>query len=162
MQPNSRVKIVGKVKGKMRPRFSRVNGRMYTPRTQQEYEELITAEYKRQGGRKYSGAVRVLIVIFRQLPKSAPKKIESDADLMKPDVDNVAKSVLDALNGVAYDDDAQVVALDVLKAPRARNPEGDDVMYVEVGQAPEATEKLLQAVQNSVNRCEKSRAISRS
>ena len=29
--------------------------------------------------------------------------------LVKPDIDNVVKLVMDALNGVAYDDDKQVV-----------------------------------------------------
>jgi Holliday junction resolvase RusA-like endonuclease len=33
----------------------------------------------------------------------------------KPDVDNIAKSILDALNGAAYDDDKQVVALMIHK-----------------------------------------------
>lgn len=36
----------------------------------------------------------------------------------KPDVDNVAKSVLDALNGAAYGDDSQVTRLEVIKCPR--------------------------------------------
>ena len=29
----------------------------------------------------------------------------------KPDVDNIAKAVLDALNGIAYDDDKQITSL---------------------------------------------------
>ena len=33
----------------------------------------------------------------------------------KPDTDNIAKAILDALNGVAYYDDAQVVELHVVK-----------------------------------------------
>lgn len=33
----------------------------------------------------------------------------------KPDCDNIAKTILDALNGLAYDDDAQVVYLSVYK-----------------------------------------------
>ncbi len=33
----------------------------------------------------------------------------------KPDCDNIAKIILDALNGLAYDDDAQVVKLYVEK-----------------------------------------------
>ena len=38
----------------------------------------------------------------------------------KPDADNVAKSVLDALNGVAWLDDAQVTHLSVRKLERRR------------------------------------------
>ena len=33
----------------------------------------------------------------------------------KPDADNIAKSVLDALNGFAYNDDNQIVCLTVQK-----------------------------------------------
>ena len=33
----------------------------------------------------------------------------------KPDADNLAKAILDALNGVAYPDDAQIVKLTVRK-----------------------------------------------
>ena len=34
---------------------------------------------------------------------------------VKPDTDNIAKSILDALNGIAYKDDKQVVTLSVKK-----------------------------------------------
>ena len=34
---------------------------------------------------------------------------------IKPDCDNIAKIVLDALNGLAYDDDSQVTELEVHK-----------------------------------------------
>ncbi len=34
----------------------------------------------------------------------------------KPDIDNVVKAVLDALNGVAYRDDTQVIELHVRKS----------------------------------------------
>ena len=34
---------------------------------------------------------------------------------MTPDTDNLAKSILDALNGLAYDDDKQIVELEVKK-----------------------------------------------
>ena len=33
----------------------------------------------------------------------------------KPDCDNIAKIILDALNGIAYDDDSQVAMLNVVK-----------------------------------------------
>lgn len=35
--------------------------------------------------------------------------------MQKPDSDNIAKAILDALNGVAYYDDSQVVGLTVKK-----------------------------------------------
>jgi len=33
----------------------------------------------------------------------------------KPDLDNIAKIILDSLNGIAYKDDSQVVSLTVIK-----------------------------------------------
>jgi Holliday junction resolvase RusA-like endonuclease len=35
--------------------------------------------------------------------------------IVKPDIDNVSKCILDALNGIAYEDDNQVVELNVIK-----------------------------------------------
>nr|DAN73502.1 MAG TPA: Endodeoxyribonuclease RusA [Caudoviricetes sp.] len=58
--------------------------------------------------------------IHRELPKSRPKRLLAELDTAKPDIDNVTKAVLDALNGVAYDDDKQVVSLRVTKLPRTR------------------------------------------
>ena len=45
---------------------------------------------------------------------------ERENDTFKPDVDNIAKAVLDALNGVAFEDDSQVVRLRCSKHPRKR------------------------------------------
>lgn len=47
------------------------------------------------------------------------------------DAYNVAKIVLDALNGVAWDDDAQVVSLTVSKLNRTRSPERLSVSVTE-------------------------------
>jgi Holliday junction resolvase RusA-like endonuclease len=39
----------------------------------------------------------------------------SERPTKKPDLDNLAKSVLDALNGVIYQDDSQIVSLHMTK-----------------------------------------------
>jgi Holliday junction resolvase RusA-like endonuclease len=55
-----------------------------------------------------------------EIPKSWPKW-KRDAALLgiytpgRPDIDNVAKAVLDAFNGIVYKDDAQVYELTVKK-----------------------------------------------
>ena len=68
--------------------------------------------------------VAVAVLTTRNV-KSGFRRREGDShdDLQKPDADNIAKLVLDALNGVAYDDDSQVFALYVLKLPRRRGNE---------------------------------------
>ena len=40
----------------------------------------------------------------------------------KPDADNIAKVVCDALNGVAYKDDTQIVSLHIKKSYTADEP----------------------------------------
>lgn len=68
-----------------------------------------------------TGPVFIAITAYHPIPKSANKAdraaMESNARLpmRKPDADNIGKIILDALNGVAYKDDSQVVGLLVLK-----------------------------------------------
>lgn len=64
--------------------------------------------------------VIVTVDVYRPLPESRPRRVRSEPDTFKPDADNVAKLVMDALNGLAWVDDAQVVDLHVRKHPRAR------------------------------------------
>ena len=74
--------------------------------------------------------VAVSVRVFRRLPKSTPRRVSEEPDVGKPDADNVAKLVMDALNGHAYEDDAQVTSLRVTKMPRSRR--SGDHMEVEV------------------------------
>ncbi len=111
------------VRGKGRVRFVRATGRTYTPDKTAEAMELIRMAYAKesQGLMAEKGVpVRVSITTARGMPKSRPKRVEEEPDVYKPDADNVAKLVLDALNGVAWADDTQVTALTVQKFPRDR------------------------------------------
>lgn len=117
--------VLGKVRGKGRPRFAR-GGHAYTPKGTREYEGLIREAFEnapRRPPEPFSGPIAVCIMTYRQLPKSTPKSVSSEPDVHKPDIDNVAKIVLDALNGVAWLDDVQVVILTVSKLRRTRSPE---------------------------------------
>lgn len=114
--------IETKVKGKQRPRFRRVGNyvQTYTPKETQALEKMIAAKYKAEGGKLYEGTVEVVIAACFRPAKSLSKK--KQYELMnhlycdkKPDIDNIAKLVLDALNGVAYTDDKNVVSLKVVK-----------------------------------------------
>lgn len=68
-----------------------------------------------------SGELAVSIEAHYSIPTSKPKKMQAamrDGAMRpttKPDIDNVIKAVLDGLNGVAYADDSQVVALSASK-----------------------------------------------
>lgn len=109
--------IPGPPQGKARPRFSSRSGTVYTPTKTVLYERKIAKAYKAEGGYKYLDGcyVRVLIRAYFPVPKSWPRRRKEMAlagDIRpskKPDVDNIIKIVLDGLNGVAYEDDKQVV-----------------------------------------------------
>ena len=111
------------VRGKGRVRFVRATGRTYTPDKTAEAMELIRMAYVRKADGRMAEKgvpVRVSITTARGMPKSRPKSLVEEPDTFKPDVDNVAKLVLDALNGVAWVDDTQVTTLTVQKYPRDR------------------------------------------
>ena len=100
--------LKGKPQGKGRPRVT-MHG-TYTPRKTVAYENAIRAAYP---GGYFTGAVMLKVMAFFAPPKSTSKK--KRAEMLgryythKPDGDNVLKIVKDALNGIAYNDDAQVV-----------------------------------------------------
>lgn len=113
--------VPGKPQGKARPRLNTYTGRTYTPSKTGAYERLIALCFKQAGGKKLSGAIEIKIECFYQIAKSHTKAAKALMEAgqiqatIKPDVDNVAKAVLDALNGLAFDDDKQVVRLEVSK-----------------------------------------------
>ena len=119
-----RFSVPGKPFGKQRPRFVR-RGRFtstYTPKETVEYENKVKESYKREVGNiKLEGAIEAKIVGTFPIPQSASKK-QKDEILSgrvkytkKIDCDNMAKSILDALNEIAYDDDSQVFDLSAKK-----------------------------------------------
>lgn len=104
-------------RGKERPRFCRNGNNVYTPRKTKEYEELIGFSFLKFGGKKVEKTdyVAVSVDAYFKIPKSYTKGRRIDCQYninrptRKPDADNILKAVLDGLNGVAYDDDRQVV-----------------------------------------------------
>lgn len=120
------------VRGKGRPRFVRATGRAYTPDRTAEAMGAVRDAYVAAGGEPApSGTpVGILIMTARPLPKSRPKRVSEERDTFKPDVDNIAKLVLDALTGVAWDDDTQVTDLRVVKRDRKRGAREETRVYV--------------------------------
>nr|WP_314638707.1 RusA family crossover junction endodeoxyribonuclease [uncultured Olsenella sp.] len=131
---------VPEVVGKARPRVTTRNGRAmaYTPAKTRRFEALVSRAWREQATEDRSGfrgPVVVTVEVWRELARTNPKCWRDRPDLGKPDLDNVAKAVLDALNGVAYADDSQVVSFVAIKHPRL--PYGDgcwvsvEIHYVE-------------------------------
>ena len=112
--------IPGEPKGKGRPRFTK-SGHTYTPKSTAEYETAVKAAYYEAVGAscRFEAEIPLCMYItaYCGIPKSAGKK--KRADMMsqlilptkKPDADNIVKVIADALNRVAYHDDAQIVRL---------------------------------------------------
>lgn len=109
---------------KQRPRAAR-KGRyitIYTPRETKNYEKKVEKYYREiYDGCKLEGPLEVTIEGTFGIPNSASKKLKTQMleglipHTKKPDCDNMAKTPLDALNGIAYDDDSQIVKLNVSK-----------------------------------------------
>lgn len=125
--------VEGKPRGKERARtfYDQRAGKMrsITPEQTKSYEDLIRWSYKAAGG-EYMGEklIKVDIIAFYPMPQSWSKKKKAAAisheirPKAKPDVDNCAKVVLDALNSVCYLDDSQVVDLSVKKFYTIESP----------------------------------------
>lgn len=112
--------VIGEPQGKARPRILR-SGRAYTPKKTADYEKAIRAAFKGAGGELTEYPVRVSITAYYRIPQSANKRMQAQMEageilpMKKVDADNCAKVVCDALNGIAYKDDAQVCELFVQK-----------------------------------------------
>ena len=117
--------IIGKPMGKERPRFARMGNfvKTYTPgKTKlRESEIQVLARQEMKGKEIFTGALEVSMNVGFPIPKSWSKKKTKEATdgilkpITKPDLDNIAKLVLDALNGIVYKDDSQVVELSISK-----------------------------------------------
>ena len=128
--------IPGEPRGKSRPRVVRLkNGAStsYTPDKTVAYEDLARQRFRQQWPSAElpfpdKTPVCVMITACFSIPKSASKKARAAmtegliSPTKKPDVDNVIKIVLDALNGFAWHDDAQVVLLQVTKEYTEHEP----------------------------------------
>ena len=126
------ITYMGKLQAQQRPRHRMVvtkNGQIFS----QTYEQKQSRDFKaslhllaqdavqKKNGKPLEGAVCLVLTIGVAMPQSMSKKqraLVEDGKLFptkKPDVDNMLKAVMDALNGVVYFDDKQVVSVTVRK-----------------------------------------------
>lgn len=118
--------IIGDPMGKQRPKFTSIGkwSKAYTPEATANYEQWVKLSFMQQCGNTAfpeETALAVTIKAYFKIPKNESKK---RAALMrsgiirptkKPDFDNIAKIICDALNGIAYKDDASIVSAIVEK-----------------------------------------------
>ena len=96
---------------KARPRFLRHSGRVYTPQKTLSFEAIIANSARRQITTPLEGAIHLRVVFNFIRAKSSKKTMHTQ----RPDIDNLLKSVMDGLNGVAFIDDCQVTKLECEK-----------------------------------------------
>ncbi|MBC9176790.1 RusA family crossover junction endodeoxyribonuclease [Pseudoroseomonas ludipueritiae] len=111
------IRVPGVMRGKQRPRFNRRTGHAHTP------DQTVTMEAhvrhcadQAVGNPCLQGPLAVTIEVGVPIPVSWSKRRQTEAasgvarPIGKPDLDNIVKLVCDALNGVVWRDDAQIVA----------------------------------------------------
>lgn len=115
--------VIGDIKGKARPRVNTYTGTAYTPTGTKDYENLIKQYFKVKYPRyePLDGRVAIKIIAYFEVTKNTTKKdkklIEEGllSPTKKPDIDNIVKIILDALNKMAFKDDNQITKLEVEK-----------------------------------------------
>ncbi len=105
-----------------RPKATTVGGftRMYEASSKHPihaFKAAVKLAWNNAGAVKLEGALTAEITCVFERPAKVAKKLGTGRMLKakKPDCDNLAKSVLDSLNGLAYHDDGQIVVLMVKK-----------------------------------------------
>ena len=117
--------IEGKVKPKQSFRYTRY-GHKYTPSDVKQYAKNIQKTFyatypKWLPSMFFEKPLKVELLVYIKMPKSFSKIKKQRAlageirPLIKPDVDNCTKNIFDALNGIVYPDDKQIVELTVKK-----------------------------------------------
>ena len=132
--------VPGPPRGKGRPRFAR-RGNFVTT-----YTDAATASYEDQirfyalramgGNKPLTTALEALISVRLPVPQAYSKK-RTEACLSglerpcrKPDLDNIIKALMDAMNEVIYDDDVQIISISATK--RYAINAGVDVLIREI------------------------------
>lgn len=111
--------VWGDPRGKGRPRFT-MRGHAFTDAVTVEYEGRVKKAWESETFYRIDDKpITIIINAYFRVPVSLSKKkraaLFGTEYLHKPDVDNIGKIILDALNGFAYQDDRQIACLMVSK-----------------------------------------------
>ena len=115
--------IPSKIIGKGRPRLNSYTGKIYTPTRTKDYEELVEQYFlmKYPRYKTLEGRIKMDIIANFEIPKSTTKVAKAQmldniiSPTKKPDIDNIVKIILDAMNNVAFKDDTQITKISVEK-----------------------------------------------
>lgn len=115
--------VIGNIVGKQRPRVNMYTGNVYTPNATKDYEEYIRQCFflKYPQYEKLMGKISIGITAYLKIPSNVKKAEKEEmllgiiSPLKKPDIDNIAKVVLDSINQYVFEDDKQVTKMMVEK-----------------------------------------------
>lgn len=137
--------VPGTPQGKARARTVTSNGKThsYTPEKTVRYEADISAAFRTAypGAKPAKGAMEIKLTAVFPVPVSWPVKKKQAAlagmlkPTVKPDCDNIVKVVADALNGLAWEDDKQIVYATIEK--KYGIFQGVEVWICPIGEASE-------------------------
>jgi Holliday junction resolvase RusA-like endonuclease len=111
--------------GKGRPRHVRATGRVYTPDTTKAAEKAVRTAWEAAGSPYFGTAplnAHLTLIVprpaahFKRDGKYSAAGLRAVFCTRKPDVDNALKLQLDSLNGLAYEDDCQIVSAFVCRS----------------------------------------------
>jgi Holliday junction resolvase RusA-like endonuclease len=94
-------------------------GIAYTPKKTVAYESLVRTSYasKYLGVNPTTEPIILYVSFYFPIPASAKRKkqpdkiVHGDPHMIRPDLDNLVKAILDGLNTVAFVDDKQIVGI---------------------------------------------------
>ncbi|MCM3699222.1 RusA family crossover junction endodeoxyribonuclease [Paenibacillus macerans] len=121
--------VYGEPVAQGRPKFSTAGGfpKAYDPKKSRDYKDYVKlAAAEHAPTTPLEGPLGMVLTVYRSTPKSFSKRKAALAEegkltpTTKPDVDNYLKGVKDALKGVIWRDDSQVVEVYARKRYSAR------------------------------------------
>ena len=128
--------IIAPLVAKPRPRVTKWG--TYIPKNYEDYATLVRNNFRKQCKNKkvLEGPIKINLIFYMLIPKNTSKvKREKmlKGELLpakRPDFDNLAKGITDALNGLAFKDDNQIVEAHIYK--RYGDPQKVEVEIKEV------------------------------
>lgn len=107
-----------KVHAKQRPRSTK-GGHTYTPKATKAAEKIVADNFRQAVGEGFApldGPLDVKVYLSdTEVGLEITQRDEHTQKKLRGDIDNYLKTILDALNGVAYIDDRQIVSLTGVK-----------------------------------------------